>query len=344
MSGEIIAVVGMTGSGKSEVSDFLTSRGYQFLRFGQITLDKVKEKGLEPTEENEKGIREGFRKEHGPAAYAILNKPKIDELLEKGNVVADNLCSWSEYKFLKDTYGNKLKVLAVNTPREIRYNRLRKRETDKDMRGRPATREQAESRDFAEIENIEKGGPIAIADIIVNNSGTKEDLVAQLVKIFGGSPRPTWDEYFIDITKIVAERATCDRGRTACVIVKDKHILVTGYAGSPKGIPHCDEVGHQFKKIIHEDGSVSQHCVRTAHAEQNAICQAAKLGVPLEGGTLYCKMTPCYVCAKMIINSGIIRVVSEKDYHASSDSKEIFKQARIKLDILNKEMEQYKGQ
>ena len=127
-------------------------------------------------------------------------------------------------------------------------------------------------------------------------------------------------------------------------IVKNKHILVTGYAGSPKGIPHCDDIGHQLKKIVHEDGSVSQHCVRTVHAEQNAICQAAKLGIALEGSTLYCKMTPCYTCAKMIINSGIKRVVAQKDYHASEDSKRVFKQAGIILEILDKETETYASQ
>jgi len=155
--------------------------------------------------------------------------------------------------------------------------------------------------------------------------------------------RPSWDEYFIEISRVVAKRATCDRGKSGCVIVKNKQILVTGYVGSPRGLPHCDEVGHQMKTIIHEDGSTSQHCVRTAHAEQNAICQAAKIGVSIDGATLYCKMTPCSTCAKMIINSGIKRVVTEKDYHTSRDTKEMFKQANIELNILNSEIEKYKN-
>src|SRR4030042_2835500 len=117
--------------------------------------------------------------------------------------------------------------------------------------------------------------------------------------------RPSWDEYFMEIAKTVAKRATCDRGRSGCVIAKDKQILVTGYVGSPKGLPHCDDIGHQFKKNIHEDGHTTNHCVRTVHAEQNSICQAAKLGVPLEGATLYCRMTPCRTCAIIIINCGI---------------------------------------
>ena len=99
--------------------------------------------------------------------------------------------------------------------------------------------------------------------------------------------RPSWDEYFIQIANTVAQRATCDRGRSGCVIARDKQLLVTGYVGSPNGLPHCDDVGHQMRKIIHEDGSITNHCVRTVHAEQNAICQAAKLGISLQGSTLY---------------------------------------------------------
>lgn len=94
--------------------------------------------------------------------------------------------------------------------------------------------------------------------------------------------RPTWDEYFMEIARTVAKRATCDRGRSGCVIAKNKQIVCTGYVGSPQGLPHCDEIGHQFKQMTHEDGSVTNHCVRTVHAEQNAICQAAKLGVSVD--------------------------------------------------------------
>jgi len=156
--------------------------------------------------------------------------------------------------------------------------------------------------------------------------------------------RPSWDEYFIDIMHTVAERATCDRGRSGCVIVKDKQILVTGYVGSPKGLPHCDESGHLMKDVIHEDGTKTSHCMRTVHAEQNAICQAAKLGISLEGATLYSKMTPCRTCAMLIINCGITRVVSEKKYHVGSESEEMFKVAGVTLEHLDQSIETYSNQ
>jgi len=153
--------------------------------------------------------------------------------------------------------------------------------------------------------------------------------------------RPTWDEYFMEITKMVSLRGTCDRGYAGCLITKENRILSTGYVGAPSGLPHCDEAGHEFHTVINEDGSKSQHCIRTTHAEQNAICQAARVGTALDGATLYCKMTPCYTCAKMIINAGIKRVVCEKDYHAGERSKEIFAEAGIKFKLLKNEMTTY---
>jgi dCMP deaminase len=156
--------------------------------------------------------------------------------------------------------------------------------------------------------------------------------------------RPSWDDYFMEVVFAISKRATCDRGRSGCVIERNHQILVTGYVGSPIGFPHCDEVGHQMKKTVHEDGSITQHCVRTVHAEQNAICQAARLGISIDGATLYCKMTPCRVCAMLIINCGIKRVYCEKRYHTAIESEEMFKQAGVELVYKIEEVEQYQNQ
>ncbi len=156
--------------------------------------------------------------------------------------------------------------------------------------------------------------------------------------------RPTWDEYFMEVCRAIGKRATCDRGRSGCVIARDHQILVTGYVGSPTGLPHCDEIGHQFKQMQHEDGSLTKHCVRTVHAEQNAICQAAKMGIAINGATLYCKMTPCRTCAMLIINCGIQRVVAEKRYHDSADTIAMFKTAGVILEHVVDETENYSGQ
>ncbi len=156
--------------------------------------------------------------------------------------------------------------------------------------------------------------------------------------------RPSWDDYFTDIVKAVSTRGTCDRGHAACVFVKEKQILVTGYAGSPAGFPHCDEVGHDLRKTLNDDGSISLHCVRTVHAEQNAICQAAKRGVAIGGATVYVNMTPCRTCAMLLINSGVERVYAERKYYAGKETEQMFKKAGIKLDYKYKEVVKYKDQ
>jgi dCMP deaminase len=153
--------------------------------------------------------------------------------------------------------------------------------------------------------------------------------------------RPTWDEYFMEIADATSKRATCDRGRSGCVIVRDRQILVTGYVGSPAGLPHCDDVGHLMKKVTHEDGTTTEHCMRTVHAEQNAVVQAAKLGVGLKGSTLYCRMTPCRTCAMLIINAGIEKVVAERRYHAGTESEAMFKQAGVELEHIHEEVQRY---
>ncbi len=156
--------------------------------------------------------------------------------------------------------------------------------------------------------------------------------------------RPSWDEYFTDMMDTVATRATCDRGKSGCIIVKDKRIICTGYVGSPAGLAHCDDVGHLMKQVTDDDGTTRQHCMRTIHAEQNAICQAAKHGISLEGSTLYCKMEPCRVCAMLIISCGIIKVVAKSRYHAAQETHDMFEQAGVEMIVLENEIEQYKNQ
>ena len=119
------------------------------------------------------------------------------------------------------------------------------------------------------------------------------------------SSRPSWDEYFMGITIEVARRSTCNRAQVGAIIVRDKRILTTGYNGSPTGLPHCTEAGCLI---------VNGHCIRTLHAEQNAIIQAALHGVSTDGATIYVTHQPCLTCAKMIINAGISRVVYGGDY------------------------------
>lgn len=157
--------------------------------------------------------------------------------------------------------------------------------------------------------------------------------------------RPDWDEYFLSLLEPLSRRATCDRGRSSAIIVSAQNtILTTGYVGSAPGDGHCDEDGHLMVTVTDERGQQSQHCVRTLHAEENAILQAAMDGVALRGATLYCKMTPCIGCARRITRVGIKRVVAQKRYHGDQESWELFKKAKVKLEVLNNALERYEMQ
>jgi dCMP deaminase len=153
--------------------------------------------------------------------------------------------------------------------------------------------------------------------------------------------RPTLDDYFLDLADTASKRATCNRGRSGCVIVRDKQVLATGYVGSPTGLPHCDDIGHLIKKVVQDNGEVTEHCLRTVHSEQNAICQAAKRGISISGATVYTRMTPCRTCAMLLINCGITRVVCERKYQQAEESDKLFNDAGVAIEYKYNETQQY---
>jgi dCMP deaminase len=126
--------------------------------------------------------------------------------------------------------------------------------------------------------------------------------------------RPTWDQYFMTITRQVAERSTCTRAKVGAVIVRDKNILATGYNGSPAGLPHCYDAGCLVYRSTTPAGEIEENCFRTIHAEINAITQAAKNGAAIRGADIYITHTPCIHCFKVLINTGIRRIFYEKPY------------------------------
>jgi dCMP deaminase len=142
--------------------------------------------------------------------------------------------------------------------------------------------------------------------------------------------RPSWDAYFMEIAKLVSTRATCPRRSVGALIVKDKQIVATGYNGAPRGLPHCPPGGpeNEWPAGCMRAG----HCIRSLHAEQNALLQAARIGVACEGATMYVTCQPCNMCAKMVINAGIARVIYEGDY-PDDFSIELFKQSHIDVYI-----------
>ncbi len=174
---KVVSIVGMTGAGKSEVARVFEENGFIRIRFGDLTDDEIKKRGLELNEENERYIRELLRKQYGMSAYAKLNLPRIDSALERSDVVIDGLYSWEEYTFLKTHYQEDFHIVAAWASPKTRYARLTSR------LNRHLTLEEAASRDRAEIENINKGGPIAMADFTIINESSLENLRKEAKRI-----------------------------------------------------------------------------------------------------------------------------------------------------------------
>lgn len=177
MNNKIVAIVGMCGSGKSEVANIFIKNGYERIYFGGVTMKELEKRHLEVNEENEKKVRESLRKEYGIGAFAHLLLPEIEEKAKDRNVVLDGLYSWQEYLIIKERFKDEFLTLAVITPKQIRYNRLKNRPI------RPLSYIDAQKRDYAEIENIEKGGPIAMADIYLVNDKDFDNLVEETQKV-----------------------------------------------------------------------------------------------------------------------------------------------------------------
>ncbi len=177
MVNKIICLTGLAGSGKSVAGDYFTQKGYQYVRFGDLTMDILKERGMEVSEVNERMIREELREKHGMAAFALLNLKKFEKLLLMGQVIADGLYSFEEYKVMKEHFGEKIVVVTIFASSKLRYERLEHRKV------RPLSVLEAESRDYAELEKLNKGGTMAMADFMVVNNRDVNYLLKQLDEI-----------------------------------------------------------------------------------------------------------------------------------------------------------------
>ncbi|MCQ2297580.1 MAG: deaminase [Bacteroidales bacterium] len=339
-----IGITGTLGAGKGTIVDYLIEKkGYVHYSVRAYLTEEIKRRGLEVNRDTMTMVGNDLRATHSPSYI-------VEQLYEKAqasgkNCIIESVRTPGEVAALRGKPN--FYLFAIDADPKVRYERIviRGSETDHVSFETFIANEQREmTSDDPNKQNLKVC--IDQADYCFDNGGSIEELRNKVEEVLQqiSYRRPSWDEYFMELANTASKRATCDRGRSGCVIVKDKQLLVTGYVGSPAGLPHCDEVGHLFRKTIEEDGRITNHCVRTVHAEQNAICQAARRGISLEGATLYCRMTPCRTCAMLIINCGIKRVVCEKKYHAGAESEEMLRQAGVKLEFFSEEVLKYENQ
>ena len=344
----IIGVTGSYGSGKDTAVEFFKQRGFVHFSLSEILREELTKEGLELTRENQIDKGNQLRKEFG---NGILARRIIEKLDNSKDYVLSSIRNSGEIEELKKATKE---FLLINLDAEplLRFQRTQQRHTSTID---PKIFEQFLENEKRESVSSDGAGQelkkcAEMADVTVANNGSVEDFYKKLgeqleeFKTKMTYRRPGWDEYFISIMDEVGKRGTCDRGRSGSIIVKEKRLLTTGYVGSPIGLKHCDETGHLMVDVIDESGTTRKHCIRTAHAEQNAIIQAARFGISIDGATVYAKMEPCHACAKMIINAGIKRVVCKKRYHAGKLTRELFKEAGVQLDVLDDSIEEYKNQ
>ncbi len=179
MDNKVIVFVGMPGAGKSACMEYLKAKGLPSAYFGGITIEEVKRRGMEVNEASEKFVREDIRAKEGKGAYAVRIMQQVEQFFDQGHkyVVVDGLYSWTEYKIFKESFGDRAIIVAIVAPRGLRHKRLASRGE------RPLTEKEASARDYAEIENLEKGGPIANADYYLANEASVKDLQADLQKL-----------------------------------------------------------------------------------------------------------------------------------------------------------------
>ena len=339
-----IGITGTIGAGKGTIVDYLLKeKGFRHYSVRAFLTEEINRRGLPLDRDSMTAVGNDLRSQHGPS-YIV--EQLYDQATASGcNCIIESVRTPGEVEALRNKPN--FFLFAVDADPKVRYERvvLRGSETDHISYETFLANEKREM-DNTDPNKQNLGVCIKQADFHFDNGGSIEELHRQVEQVLQKITyhRPSWDEYFMELANTASKRATCDRGRSGCVIVKDRQLLVTGYVGSPAGLPHCDEVGHLFRQSIDADGKVSNHCVRTVHAEQNAICQAARRGIALDGATLYCRMTPCRTCAMMIINCGIKRVVCERKYHSGEESEELFRQAGVKLEFFHDDIQQYENQ
>ena len=343
-----IGVTGTFCSGKDTFANYLIEKhNFIHLSLSDMLREVLKNKEIPITRENLQKEGTTLRETEGNNALA---KRALEAMDDDKNYIISSIRNPLEIKELGQA--KNFTLAAIIAPPEMRFERMAARGRKE---SEPDTFEQFQASELKEMESDNDSGQqiqkcIDMSQFSIQNDSTIEafhkliDETYPKIHEAASHHRPPWDEYFLELAKTVGTRGTCNRGRAGCIIVKNKRIMTTGYVGSPPGMAHCDDVGHWFKQTIHEDGSVTQHCIRTIHAEANAIAQAANSGVNIHSATLYCKMEPCLDCTKLLISAGIKRVVCEMKYHAAQESREMLEEAGILLEVMQDSIVEYAGQ
>ena len=326
-------IIGLTGencAGKGTVADYLARKGFYYYSLSDVIREELANEGKEITREALIAKGNEMRRSFGSD---VLAKRTIGKLQNDRNYVVDSIRNPAEARALLET--GKTTLVYVTAPAETRFERMKVRRREGDPRSFEA---------FKTIDRLEMGGKdehgqklgevFALATKkLVNDGDFKElyDAVDQMLSEVSAEfkpMRPSWDLYFMNIAKVVASRSNCVKRHVAAVIVKDRRIISTGYNGTPRGIRNCNEGGCPRCNSFADSGTKLEECV-CSHGEENAIVQASYHGISIKDATIYSTFSPCLMCTKMIINSGMREVVYNSAYPLGEMPLKLLKEAGI---------------
>jgi dCMP deaminase len=326
----IIGLTGKNGSGKTAVSEYLISRGFGYHSLSDAIREEIHNRGLQITREVLINVGNEMREKFGPGILAERILPS----LENGqNYVIDSIRNPQEVDVLRRR--NDFTLLALEAEQTTRFERSQRRGRENAAQTLPQfAAEEARELDSDNPARQQLNATRQKADLIVTNDGTLEELHrrldALLPPLMSRFVRPTWDEYFMSIARVVAMRSNCMKRKVAAIIVKDMRVVSTGYNGTPRGAKNCNEGGCPRCNNMAASGTALDECL-CCHGEENAITQAAYHGTSLKGATLYSTFAPCLLCTKMIINSGIAEVVYNQDYPLNDTALSLLKECGVLL-------------
>jgi dCMP deaminase len=324
----LIGLTGKNGSGKGEVAKFLKESGYDFYSLSDILRDELVTRGQEVTRENLISIGNELRSNYGAG---ILAERVLQKIGPDAHAIIDSIRNPFEVEALRTRKG--FCLLSIEADPKVRFERTRARNRENDPKTYEEFLEYEAREAFTNDPTTQQMNRTeAMADAVVENNGTVDELKEQVRQVIqtlaANAKRPDWDHYFMEIARVVSLRSNCIKRKVAAVVVLDRRIISTGYNGTPRGVKNCNAGGCPRCNHFGPSGSKLEECL-CSHAEENAIVQAAYHGVSIKGSTIYSTYSPCLICTKMIINSGITEVVYNKAYLIEETPLKLLKEAGV---------------
>jgi dCMP deaminase len=323
----LIGLTGRNAAGKGEVARYLERKSFYYYSLSDAIREEIRSRGENPTRERLIVVGNELRQKYGAAVLAERILAKIED---DKHYIIDSIRNPAEVNAFREA--KNFKLIRVDAPPEVRFQRILSRHRESD----PRTYDE-----FIALENREAEGDDTSQNLVkvelmaaysVVNDGALGKLYRQIDELLGKLlkeiQRPSWDEYFMNIAKVVASRSNCMKRKVAAIIVKDKRVVSTGYNGTPRGTRNCNEGGCPRCNNLAVSGTALDQCL-CSHGEENAIVQASYHGVSLKDAIIYTTFAPCLQCAKMIINSGIREVIYNMDYPLNDSAFRLFQEAGV---------------